>query len=220
MRLDRRAALLLAGAAVWPGRASAAWREVRFPGRAANRFTVEGEVVRVMSDSAVSVLWRDVAVDLTATPILAWRWRVDAAPPPTALARRGGDDRALALYATFAADPATESLGTRLRRAMLEPFVEGVMPGRVLTFVWGGDGATMGWFVNPYLAESGRMRVLRGPEAPLGVWLDEAVNLRDEHAAAFAEPARTLLQLGISADTDDTASRAEASLELLGFRNA
>jgi hypothetical protein len=213
--------LLLAGAAaLWSGCAGAAWREVRFPGRAANRFTVDGEAVRITSDSAVSVLWRDVAVDLAATPILAWRWRIDAAPPPTTLVRRGGDDRALALYATFAADPATETLGTRLRRAMLEPFVEGAMPGRVLAFVWGGDGATVGWFVNPYLAESGRMRVLRGPEAPLGVWLDEAVDLRAEHAAAFGEPARTLLQLGISADTDDTASHAEGTLELLGFRSA
>lgn len=220
MRLDRRAALLLAGAALWPGGARAAWREVRFPGRAANHFAVDGDVVRVTSDGSVSVLWRDVAVDLAATPILVWRWRVDAAPPPTALARRGGDDRALALYATFTADPAAETLGTRLRRAMLEPFVDGPMPGRVLTFVWGGDGDARGWFVNPYLAESGRMRVLRGPEAPLGVWLEEAVDLGAEHAAAFGEPARTLLQLGVSADTDDTASRAEASLELLGFRAA
>ncbi len=220
MRHHRRGALLLAGAALWPGGAGAAWREVRFPRRAANRFSVDGDLVRVTSDSSVSVLWRDVAVDLAATPILAWRWRVEVAPPPTDLARRGGDDRALALYATFAADPATETLGTRLRRAMLEPFVEGVMPGRVLTFVWGGDGRTAGWFVNPYLAGSGRMRVLRGPEAPLGVWLDEAVDLRAEHAAAFGDPAGTLMQLGVSADSDDTTSRAEASLELLGFQAA
>lgn len=218
MRLARRRALLLAGGTLWPGRAAAAWREVRFPRHAPNRFTVDGDLVRVSSNSSVSVLWRDVAVDLAATPLLAWRWRVDLAPPATDLARRGGDDRALALYATFAGDPATETLATRLRRAMLQPFVEGTMPGRVLTFIWGGDGGTAGWFVNPYLTESGRLRVLRGPGAPLGVWLDEMVDLRAEHVAAFGEPAGALLQLGVSADTDDTRTRAEAALQLLGFQ--
>lgn len=220
-KAGRRRLLLAAAATLLAGPASSSeWREVRFPGKTPNRFVVDGTVLRVSSERAVSVYWKGASVDLGASPVLAWRWRVDRTPPPTDLARRGADDRALALYVAFAADPADESLATRIRRRMLEPFVDGPMPGRVLAYAWGGDGSTEGWFVNPYLGASGRIRVLRGPDAPTGMWLDETADLVADHEAAFGTPPGRLQQLGVGADTDDTASRAEAAIELLGFRGA
>lgn len=195
------------------------WRELVFRDKRPNRFAAaEGSGVRVEGGGAVSVLYRDLAgVDLAATPVLAWRWRVDAAPPPTDLARKGGDDRALAVYVGFAFDAARAGAVERGRWAVLRRLAGRELPGRVLTYLWGGDGRAEDWFDNPYLDGAGRMRVLRGPDAPLGEWFGERVDLAADHEAAFGERPTAPRQLSISADSDDTASRAAGTVAGLGF---
>lgn len=194
------------------------WRELVFRDKRPNRFAAEGGGVRVEGGGAVSVLYRDLAgIDLAATPVLTWRWRVDAAPPPTDLARKGGDDRALAVYVGFAFDAARAGGLERGRRAVLQRLARRELPGRVLTYLWGGDGRAEGWFDNPYLGGAGRMRVLRGPDAPLGEWFGERVDLAADHEAAFGQPPTAPRQLSISADSDDTASRAAGTVAGLGF---
>jgi hypothetical protein len=214
-------------AGVGEGLAARGWRELTFRDKEPNLFAaVEGEGddgVRVESRGTVSVLYRDLAggVDLAATPVLAWRWRVDEAPPATDLARKGGDDRALAVYVSFAFDPARAGAFERTRRAVLQRLAGRALPGRVLTYLWGGDGRAgggAGWLDNPYLRGAGRMRVLRGPDAPLGRWFEERVDLAADHAAAFGRPPTAPEQVSISADTDDTASRAVGVVAGLAFR--
>lgn len=210
-----------AAAEVEPRLEARGWRELTFDDQRPNRFTLEEpDGVRVESRGTVSVLYRPARVDLDATPVLAWRWRVDAAPPPTDVTRKGGDDRALAVYVAFAFDPERAGTFERLKRATLSRLTGRELPGRVLTYIWGGDGSDRGWFDNPYLQGAGKMRVLRGPEAATGTWIEERVDLVAEHRAAFGYPPSPPTELSISADTDDTASRGAGVVADLGFRPA
>jgi hypothetical protein len=209
----RRALLLAlpAGAAradtLDPRLAAQGWRLRAVSGRAAAVFEAgEGAEVRVRAERAVGFLVRPFA----APPgPLAWRWRVDAAPPPTELARRGGDDRPLALHLLFA-DAAAGPMAA-LRRAMRGALLPEGAAGKALTYVWGG-AAPGGPFPNPYAPGEGALIVRRGAEAPLGTWCDEAADVAGDFARAFGAEAPTITHIALSADTDDAGGLALARI--------
>ncbi len=219
-RFDRRRLLFAAGAAglftatdadaaIDPRLESAGWREMTFRDKPANRYFPDGtDGIRVESRSSVSVAWRSLPADLARTPLLRWRWRVDRAVPATDLTRKGGDDRSLSVYVAFAWVPERAGFLERSVRAVLETLVAEELPGRLLTFVWGGDGRSNGWFANPYLPVGAKLRVLRDGTAPHGVWVEERVDVRAEFRAAFGEEPPPVEQVGVGADSDDTGSEA------------
>lgn len=229
MTTCRRGVILLGGAAALaanlPARAGlddalgrAGWRELTFKNKQPSRFTAEGpDGVRVETDRTVSLVYRPASADLAATPVLTWRWRVDSAPPPTDLTRKGGDDRPLALYVSFAYDPARAGVGEKLKRAAASITSDRPLPGRLLVYMWGGDGRAKGWFDSPYLKTYSKMRVLRGPDAPLGQWVEERVDLVADHQAAFGQPPTAPTELSVSADTDDTQGRSAGLIAGLRF---
>lgn len=211
-------------AGIGPGLEGEGWKELTFENKDPNSFSaVEGGAgVRVEGRGTVSVLYRPLEADLAATPVLAWRWRVDAAPPPTDLARKGGEDRALALYVAFAHDPARAGPVERLRRAAARAAASATggrpLPGRLLVYTWGGDGKARGWFDNPYLEGFSKMRVLRGPDAPLGTWLEERVDLVADHREAFGHPPTRPTELSLSCDSDDTGVPVAGAVADVAFR--
>ncbi len=229
---QRREVILVGGAAAVaasvPARAGlddalgwAGWRELTFKNKQPNRFAAEGaDGVRVETNGTVSLIYRPASADLASTPILAGRWRVDAAPPPTDLTRKGGDDRPLAVYVSFAYDPARAGVGERLKRAAASITSDRPLPGRLLVYTWGGDGRAQGWFDSPYIKQFSKMRALRGPDAPLGQWVEERVDLRADHQAAFGQPPTAPTEISVSADSDDTKSRSVGLVADLRFAPA
>lgn len=70
---------------------------------------VEAHAVKSMA-----LLARPVSVDLTVTPILCWRWRVDASLKTADMAQKSGDDYAARVYLSFAVAPGQLGLATRM----------------------------------------------------------------------------------------------------------
>lgn len=227
--LDRRRFLSTAGAAGLLGAAdgaaalhpeleAAGWREMTFRDKPGNRYIPDGtDGILVESRNSVSVAWRRLPADLSRTPWLRWRWRVDRAVPATDLTRKGGDDRSLSVYVAFAWVPERAGFLERSVRAVLGTLVGEQLPGRLLTFVWGGDGRSSGWFANPYLPVGAKLRVLRDGTAPHGVWLEERVDVRTEFLAAFGEDPPLVEQVGVGADSDDTGSEARGAVRDLAW---
>jgi hypothetical protein len=151
---------------------------------------------------------------------LAWRWRVDAGPPSTDLARRGGDDRALAISVGFAGFSPQAGLVLRTQHAMAQASAPGVnLPRSALTYVWGGTGRegvgrAGGFFPSPWTGGLSQLRILRTAEAPRGQWVEEKVDLGADWRAAFAgEAVPAMIELAISTDSDDSRTRVEAQVE-------
>lgn len=210
MHLTRRmamtgavAALLMPGpAAARPLAFDAGWSVQTFPRRKPNAFALGGTHVDVASDGGVSLLMRPLPQDLWSTRRAGWTWGVTRSVPATDLSRRGGDDRNLALYFVFLPeDDARRMEGAPLRRVLTR------RAARSLVYVWGGPAGAARISPNPWLDGRGVSVALR----PAGTGHHaETVDLAADHAAAFGTAPGALVGLGLSADSDDTASAIRA----------
>ncbi len=61
--------------------------------------------------SSMALLARPVAIDLVATPVLCWRWRIDAPVQSADMTRKSGDDYAARVYLSFEVAPDQLGLG-------------------------------------------------------------------------------------------------------------
>ena len=208
----------MAGAVVAPELVAKGWRELSNPNKPENVFGLGADgAVEVVSRGSVSTLYRPVAVDLEARPLLTWRWRVDEAAPATDLSAKGEDDCSLAVFVGFPYDPGQASFFERMKRPLVESWVGEEAPGRVLRYVFCGDHRQGATVESPYLGDAGAIMVLRSADSPTGKWLDEQVDLVADYRAAFDEAPPDPSQIAIQADTDNTDSTSRAQVADLAF---
>jgi hypothetical protein len=193
-----------------PDLAARGWDRLDFRGRPPAAFAATADTLSIRADSAVSLLWRPLPRDFANASAASWRWRVGAGVPPTDLARRGGDDRNIALYFLFANDPGSldddlpGSLTAALRR------------GRALVYVWGG--ARAGEVVSsPHMRGRGQLIVAEAAGGD-GDWRTQSVDLRADFRRVFGREPGPLVGVAVSADSDDTGSLIEAALADLLIR--
>ena len=193
------------------------WEEIVFDDYAPNRWTAIPNGVRVRSDRSVSILFRPVAVDLPKTPVLRWRWRTSAPPVPTDLTRTEGEDRALALYVAFPYEPERAGFWESLKRPVVVALRGEDAPGRVLTYVWGGDMPR-----GTLQHRDGRkgldaIRILRTSSDPAHAWLTEQVDVAADFRSVFGWEAPNPTHIGIVSDSDDTGRAIDASIADITF---
>ena len=193
------------------------WLEITFDGKTPNRFSPDGTGgIVVMSDKSVSLIRRPLSVDLDKTPLLSWRWQVTMPAPPADLSVKGEDDRSLALYIAFPFVAKEATVFERMRRSLIEAIAGDEAPGRVLTYVWGGDADRGERLRSPYFGDSGMITVLRPANAP-GQWFEERVDIASDYQRVFGSPAPDPVSIAIGSDSDDTESMVEGIVADLGF---
>jgi hypothetical protein len=194
------------------------WRKVRWQGIEPAQFqaTPSGGV-RVQGRGQAAFVHRPLPGQAIC---LAWRWRVDAGPPPTDLRRKGGDDRALALTVGFTDYGPNAGLGARAQMAMAQAVAgDHRLPRSALSYVWGGTGqeaagASHGFFASPWSSAISRVRVMHAAQSRRGQWVEEKVDLGTDWRAAFGGQAVPgLLEVAIGTDVDDTNSPIDAQVE-------
>ena len=193
------------------------WQEITFSDFTPNRWGVEDGALTVESDRGSSVLYAAVSADPAQTPMLRWRWRVDAAPAPTDLTRKGGDDRALSLTVGFAYEPEKASFGERMKRMLVETAAGSDAPGRIIALVWGGPLASPDLQPHPYSGDSGAQLFLRAATAPTGAWVEQEVDLAALYRARFGSEPPRVVNLAISSDGDDTGTNVRARIADIRF---
>lgn len=189
---------------LWVGRFAATdsglpppWRIVRFddkipPTRYRLREWDGVNAVEAHAVNSMALLARPVEVDLAKTPVLCWRWRIDAPLKKADIARKTADDTAAHIHLSFAARQGT-SLGE----------------GSALMYVWDNRHATGTWQTSVRSART-RMLVLRTGAADAGRWLAERRDLDADYRHAFGRAPGRLIALGMASDTDDTGEEARA----------
>lgn len=206
------AASAAGAAAPLPPPGTPAWKPLTF--RSIERHTrwqpIPGDVpgVRATADCAASALVLSVDdVDLAVTPRLAWRWRVVRALDVADERTKAGDDFAARVYVGFAWDPATASLGERLRHALGVRLYGPELWGAALVYVWTSHVAPGTSWPNPSTARARMIAVARGPADG---WRDAVVDVRADHARWFPRARPDVTAVGVMTDADDTCGTAVA----------
>lgn len=230
-------ALALAGAAAaWPGPASAAgeavqwvgrfdeapapWREVRLkpeltPNTFERRLWDGVPALVVQSQAGMSLMARPISVDLARTPVLCWRWRVDAPLAAADMARRSGDDYAARLYISLSLPDADKSLALRAQLALARTLWGPDVPDAAINYVWDNRQPVGHEQPNAYTGRA-IMVVQRSGAADAGRWVEERRDVARDAARLFG-PRATPSQLAVTADTDNTGEQARAGFAQLHF---
>jgi hypothetical protein len=194
------------------------WRKVEWDGiRPAEFSRTSAGGVRIQGQGQGSFLSRPLSGP---AGCLAWRWRVDAGPPPTDLARRGGDDRAISLSVGFTGFAPSAGFVLRTQHAVAQSSAgERSLPRSALSYVWGGTGREGAstqhrFFASPWTSGITMIRVMRPAGTQGGQWVEERVDLGADWRAAFGgTEVPPMLELVISVDVEDTGARVDAQIE-------
>lgn len=193
---------------------AAGWQHLTFRKLRPTRFALGAAgTIDIVADRSSSILYRSARIDPAATPRLSWRWRVDAGVGPTDLAKKGGDDRSLAVLVGFAFDRAHATTG-EVARHRFETMIAGAQPpGVVIFYVWGG--AEAGRTLRSPYRRNNHLIVLRDAAAPTGRWLDESVDVADDYRRIIGHRAPSIVQLGLCSDSDDSGTIVRGAVSRL-----
>lgn len=190
------------------------WRQVQLDRKvAATHYQLrvwEGLLaVEAHADNSMTLLARPVRVDLQQTPILCWRWRVDAPVSHADMSRKQGDDYAARVYVGFRWPDAQVGWLMRTQRAWARARYGADMPDVALNYVWDNQHPIGTWQANAY-TDQAQMLVVESGTEHVGQWMSARRDLLADFHHAFAGSAPRLTLLALASDTDNTGERAHA----------
>lgn len=200
-----------------PDLRNAGWQQLRVKGRAVADFSKQANgVIAVATSKSAGFLYRSLNENESKAKSLKWSWRVDTAPRPSDLTRRGRDDRPIAVHIWFPVLVEDASPWAYLKSG-ISNLIDMPYPGKILTYVWGGTQAKGSKLRNPYLNDDGAIIVLRSGKEATGIWINENVDIAADYRMAFGSPPPPASYLVISADTDDRSGRSMAAVKSVAF---
>jgi hypothetical protein len=223
--------LLLATAAAaaptWVGRFSgegappAPWRVVLLNKKVAptsyRSATIAGvRAIEARANRSMALLARPLRVDLTRTPVLCWRWLVDAPVARADMRTRRGDDYAARIYVSFDIPDDRLSAGTRMRLSLGRRMFGDNLPDAALNYVW-DNKHPVGMRARSAYTDRAELIVAETGAARAGKWVAERADIAADFARAFGGVPGTATQLALASDTDNTASTARAAFADLHF---
>jgi hypothetical protein len=202
------------------GAPPAPWRVVQIgrkaPPTSYRRSTVAGvAAIEARAQGSMALLARPLAVDLSATPVLCWRWFVDAPIAKADMTKKSGDDYAARLYVSFDIPDERMSSGTRFKLRLARSLFGRDVPDAALNYVWDNRHPVGRRQMSPY-TDRAQLIVTETGSARAGQWVTERADVQLDFQRAFGGSARPI-QLAIASDTDNTGSTARAAFADIHF---
>ncbi|VVD84634.1 DUF3047 domain-containing protein [Pandoraea anhela] len=160
------------------------------------------------TDSASALMAKGDGVDLNATPVVAWRWKVDKAVPGADNRVSDKEDSPARLVFFFDGDKSSLSFGDRAVMTLARASGED-LPYATLMYIWSNDAPVGGVIQNPH-TDRVQMLVVAGGEASLGKWQTFSRNLAADYERVYKEKPGKLLGYGVFTDSDNTHTSAHA----------
>lgn len=220
-------ALVSGGAHVWIGKFAgsgaipAPWRVVQIDRKTkptTYRLAMVAGVaaVEARANESMALLARPLSVDLRATPILCWRWLVDAPVARGDMTRKSGDDYAARLYVAFDMPDSALSAGTRIKLGIARRLFGSNVPDAALNYVWDNRNP-VGTRRKSTYTDRAELIVAETGTIHAYTWVTERVDVASDFARAFGNRQGTPIQIAVASDTDNTGSVARAAFADLRF---
>jgi len=157
----------------------------------------------------MALLARPVEVGLEQTPVLCWRWRVDAPLLKADMDTKAGDDYAARVYVSFTLPSSELGFMLRAKLALARSIYGDAVPDAALNYVWDNRYPIATRKPNAY-ADRTRMIVAESGAENAGKWVEVRHNVQQDVIAEFGSEKARLIQLSVAADTDNTKEQAHA----------
>ena len=200
------------------------WRIIQFdtkiPATQYQTVDWEGQAsVQANAKGSMALLARPITIDLTATPVLCWRWRVDSALKKADMTTKTGDDYAARVYVAFKLPPEDIGFGLRTKLSIARSIYGDHVPDAAINYVWDNRQPIGTRRPNAYTDRT-HMVVMRTGDAQAGTWVQERVNVRQDVTDIFKSPRAQATLLALASDTDNTGETARAGFAQLHFVGA
>lgn len=159
--------------------------------------------------NSMALLARPVDIDLRKTPILCWRWRIDAPLAAADMTQKSGDDYAARVYLSFDVPPGMLGFATRAKLGLARSIWGDSVPDAALSYVWDNRQPVDTVRENAYTDRT-RMWVLRSGASDAGRWVNERRAVSADFLRAFGHAPARLHGLAVATDTDNTGGEARA----------
>jgi hypothetical protein len=171
------------------------WKGQNWGSPAYDFAVVENEghtVLHLRSRNDSSTITKEIKgkINLAATPILEWRWKVMTLPKGANACRKATDDEAAQLYVVW-------------------PRFPEAVRSRIIGYVW-DSSAKAGTICPSEKTRTVNYVVVRSGEADLGKWVTEQRNVREDFKRIYGEEPEAPAAVSLAIDSDDTKSTAEA----------
>lgn len=168
------------------------WEEEVFAGQTHYELREEGDLkaLHANSDGTASGLFKEVRVDLSKTPVLHWRWKVNNVLKDVNEQSKPGDDYPARIYVVF-------SGGLFFWNT------------RAINYVWSNNQPVGSRWPNAFTGNAMMLAVESGPDK-LGRWLEEQRNIAEDYKLLFGDEPGTISAVAIMSDSDNSGQRATA----------
>lgn len=169
--------------------------------------------VQAIANSSIALFARTLEVDLQRTPVLCWRWRVDAPLVKSDMQKKEGDDYAARIYIAFRLPDDAMNFSTRMKLKLARSIYGDSVPDAALNYVWDNRypvGTTM---PNAYTERTQMIVVETGAEKS-EKWIAERRDVLADAINSFGHHRFATTLFAVAADTDNTGESARS-----GFAN-
>ena len=180
------------------------WQERIFRNSTQYRSVVLNDelVLRGEADDSASALYQVQRINLTETPYMHWRWRVEKTLGQDIDERsKRGDDYAARIYVI-------RDGGLTFWRA------------KSINYVWSSNIPAGTHWANPYGGENVHMWALDSGDAKVGAWSTHVRDIRADWLEAFGEDIRSLDGIALMVDTDNSGLTARSWFTDIHFSSA
>ncbi len=221
------AAAAAAAAPLWVGQFKGAgvppapWRVVRLntkiPATTYRQALISGvAAVEARARNSMALLARPIAVDLTATPVLCWRWLVDAPVANADMRKKARDDFAARVYVAFDVPDSELSVGTKMKLSLARRIFGKDVPDGALNYVWDNRNS-VGTRRRSAYTDRAQIIVAETGKANAGRWVSERADIATEFRSAFGRVRGRPILLAIASDTDNSGGVALAAFADIHF---
>lgn len=162
-----------------------------------------------IAERSMALLARPVEIDLNRTPVLCWRWRVDAPLVEADMTTKAGDDYAARVYVSFALPPSELDFLTRAKLKLARSIYGDEVPDAAINYVWDNRYPVGTRKPNAYTDRT-RMIVAESGAANAGKWVVARHDIQRDVVAEFGSGLARPIQLSVASDTDNTGEYARA----------
>jgi hypothetical protein len=162
------------------------WEAKQFKGQTAYQLSKLEDAIALKADSkhSASGLVKKQMVDLTRTPILNWRWRIENRLAKRDEQSKAGDDYAARVYVII-------SGGLAFWRT------------KAINYVWASSSPQGKIWPNAYAGDHAMMIALRSEQDKTGVWQSEKRNVLADIRQFYGDKIKAIDAIAIMTDTDD-----------------